>query len=215
MRTNYTNRPLADVLQDISTYSGWANSSENIQMHGIFFDEAVHQYTAQAAEYMKEANDAVRAASGLAGDKTVRIILISASPPPLNTDKSNRSFTILESCQIQDSISTQPTSRSSLSNLTMNTDHSRTSFTRYRETDPSTALWCIRSRQRPISKSSSTASADMQSISTSRHLTRTTMRNSGPVGNRLPRPFQHEILEREQRDGPCAFNFPLGIYNCF
>jgi len=75
VRTNYTLRPLADVLQDISTYSGWANSSQGIEMHGIFFDEAVHEYTPEAAEYMKEANDAVRAASGFAGEKTVRTIL--------------------------------------------------------------------------------------------------------------------------------------------
>ena len=74
VRTNYTSRPLADVLQDISTYSGWGNGSQGIQMHGIFFDEAVHEYSAEAAEYMKQANDAVRAASGLAGEKTVRII---------------------------------------------------------------------------------------------------------------------------------------------
>lgn len=62
------------MLQDISTYSGWGNGSQGIQMHGIFFDEAVHEYSAEAAEYMKQANDAVRAASGLAGKKTVRII---------------------------------------------------------------------------------------------------------------------------------------------
>jgi hypothetical protein len=75
VRTNYTDRPLADVLQDISTYSGWANGSQGIQMHGIFFDEAVHEYSAEAAEYMKEANDAVRAATGLAGEKTVRMMI--------------------------------------------------------------------------------------------------------------------------------------------
>jgi hypothetical protein len=45
-------------------------------MHGIFFDEAVHEFTAEAAGYMKEANDAVRAAPGLAGEKTVRTMPI-------------------------------------------------------------------------------------------------------------------------------------------
>lgn len=73
VRTNYSNRPIDDVLQDIATYSGWANSSQGIEMHGIFFDEAVHEYTAEAAEYMQTANNAAKAAVGLAGDKTVRI----------------------------------------------------------------------------------------------------------------------------------------------
>jgi hypothetical protein len=71
VRTNYTERPLADVLQDITTYSGWANSSQGIEMHGIFFDEAAHDYTVEVAEYMQTANDAVKAALGLSGDKTV------------------------------------------------------------------------------------------------------------------------------------------------
>ena len=72
VRTGYGNRNLSDVLQDISTFSGWANSSQGIQMHGIFFDEAAHEYTPEVAEYMRTANNAVKAASGFAGDKTVR-----------------------------------------------------------------------------------------------------------------------------------------------
>lgn len=74
VRTNYSNRALDDVLQDITTYSGWANSSQGIQMHGIFFDEAVHEYTAEAAEYMRTANNAAKAAFGIEGDKTVGTI---------------------------------------------------------------------------------------------------------------------------------------------
>jgi hypothetical protein len=70
VRTDYGNRNLSDVLQDISTYSGWANSSQGIQMHGIFFDEAAHDYTPEVAEYYREANDAVKAAPGFASDKT-------------------------------------------------------------------------------------------------------------------------------------------------
>jgi len=70
VRTTYGNRSLDDVLQDISTYAGWANSNQDIEMHGIFFDEAAHDYTAEVAEYMQTANDAVKAASGISGDKT-------------------------------------------------------------------------------------------------------------------------------------------------
>lgn len=157
VRTNYTSRPLADVLQDISTYSGWGNGSQGIQMHGIFFDEAVHEYSAEAAEYMKQANDAVRAASGLAGEKTVRTVFVLINIFRRITDNHDRSFTTPELSQIQDSNSTRLTSQSSLSNLTRSTDRSRTTSTRCRETDPSTASWCTRSRRRPTSRNSSTA----------------------------------------------------------
>ena len=40
-------------------------------MHGIFFDEAAHEFTPEVAEYMRTANDAVKAASGFAGENTV------------------------------------------------------------------------------------------------------------------------------------------------
>jgi len=116
VRTNYTLRPLSDVLQDISTYSGWANSSQGIEMHGIFFDEAVHEYTPEAAEYMREANDAVRAASGFAGDETVRKLPLSINTSERITDNVNRSFTTLESSQIQDLTWTRQTSQWCLSN---------------------------------------------------------------------------------------------------
>lgn len=71
VRTGYGNRILDDVIQDIRTYSGWANSSQGIEMHGIFFDEAPHEYTAEHATYMQEANNAVRDATGIQGEKTI------------------------------------------------------------------------------------------------------------------------------------------------
>ena len=71
VRTDYGNRNLSDVLQDISTYAGWANSSQGIGMHGIFFDEAAHEFTPEVAEYMRTANDAVKAASGFAAENIV------------------------------------------------------------------------------------------------------------------------------------------------
>lgn len=79
VRTDYGNRNLSDVLQDISTYAGWANSSQGIQMHGIFFDEAAHDYTPEVAEYMRTANNAVKASSGFAGDNTVSAISTSTN----------------------------------------------------------------------------------------------------------------------------------------
>ena len=41
-------------------------------MHGIFFDEAPHQFSEAAVEFMLAANEAVKNAEGLQGQKTVR-----------------------------------------------------------------------------------------------------------------------------------------------
>ena len=71
VRTNYSSRSIGDVLQDVSTYSGWATNASGVAMHGIFFDEAPHEYSAETTAYMRRANDAVLRADGLQGDKTV------------------------------------------------------------------------------------------------------------------------------------------------
>lgn len=69
--TNYGKRPIDEVIQDVSTYSGWATNATGIAMHGIFFDEAPHEYSADVADYMRRANDAVLSANGIQGNKTV------------------------------------------------------------------------------------------------------------------------------------------------
>jgi hypothetical protein len=74
-----------------------------------------------------------------------------------STDNHDRSSTTPESSQIQDLNSTRLTSRWYSSNLTKSTDRSKATSTRCRETDPSTASWCIQSRQKPTSRNSSTA----------------------------------------------------------
>ncbi|PVH67459.1 spherulin 4-like cell surface protein, partial [Cadophora sp. DSE1049] len=71
VRTDYANRNVSTVLVDISTYAGWALNSSAIAMHGIFFDEAPHQYVLEAVEYMQVVNKAVKDATGLQGDKIV------------------------------------------------------------------------------------------------------------------------------------------------
>jgi hypothetical protein len=94
VRTGYGNRSLDDVLQDIATYSGWANSTQGgIEMHGIFFDEAAHDYTAEVAEYMQTANDAVKSASGLSGNKTVRNISLFRDTQ-LTSDRSSTTLVL-------------------------------------------------------------------------------------------------------------------------
>lgn len=73
--TDYGNRPVSDVLRDIATYAGWSTNATGVAMHGIFFDEAPHEYSADIADYMRRLNDAVLHADGLQGDKTVRRVL--------------------------------------------------------------------------------------------------------------------------------------------
>jgi hypothetical protein len=69
--TNYGARNIDDVLRDVETYSGWSTNATGIEMHGIFFDEAPHEYTAEVADFMSKCNAAVKGAPGLLGDKTV------------------------------------------------------------------------------------------------------------------------------------------------
>lgn len=71
VRTGYASRNISDVVAEVSTYAGWASNSSALAMHGIFFDEAPHQYSADAVEFMHIANQAVKDAIGLQGDKTV------------------------------------------------------------------------------------------------------------------------------------------------
>ncbi|PVH75792.1 hypothetical protein DL98DRAFT_574803 [Cadophora sp. DSE1049] len=71
VRTDYANRNITTVLAEVSTYAGWASNSSGLVMHGIFFDEAPHQYSLEAVEYMHIASQAVKDVNGLRGDKIV------------------------------------------------------------------------------------------------------------------------------------------------
>ncbi|PBP24589.1 spherulin 4-like cell surface protein [Diplocarpon rosae] len=71
VRTGYTSRDLSTVASEVSTYSGWVSNSSRLAMHGIFFDEAPHTFSADAVQYMHVANQAVKDATGLQGDKTI------------------------------------------------------------------------------------------------------------------------------------------------
>ncbi|KAL4947063.1 Spherulation-specific family 4 [Aspergillus filifer] len=71
VRTNYAERNVSEVLDDIATYSEWETESSDLAMAGIFFDEAPHQYAEGTAEYLTRINAAVKDATGLQGDRTV------------------------------------------------------------------------------------------------------------------------------------------------
>jgi hypothetical protein len=72
VRTGYATRNISDVVSEVNTYAGWVSKSSDLAIHGIFFDEAPHEYVAEAVEYMHNINQAVKNATGLMGDKTVR-----------------------------------------------------------------------------------------------------------------------------------------------
>ena len=74
VRIGYAKRNLTEVLEDISTYSGWpVNPDATDQaLHGIFFDETPNEYTTEVADYLKNINQAAKNAAGLLSDRTVR-----------------------------------------------------------------------------------------------------------------------------------------------
>ncbi len=77
VRTGYASRDINDVLRDIATYSGWKTVEKEgvnttaLAMHGIFFDEAPHEYSPETAEYMSRINQEAKDAPGVLLPKTV------------------------------------------------------------------------------------------------------------------------------------------------
>ena len=77
VRTHWATRNISAVLDEVQTYSGWAeiNSSDSrpspMGMHGIFFDETPNEYSAEVAEYLSTINEAAKSADGLLGTRTV------------------------------------------------------------------------------------------------------------------------------------------------
>ncbi|KAF2442363.1 hypothetical protein P171DRAFT_497158 [Karstenula rhodostoma CBS 690.94] len=60
--TNYTTKPLEDVLKDIDTYASWPKTSNNtkLRVDGIFFDETPSTYDTAKYDYLSRASQAVR-----------------------------------------------------------------------------------------------------------------------------------------------------------
>ena len=68
VRTGYATRNISDVLSEVATYAGW---SQNLAMHGIFLDEAPHEYSVDAVEFMRTVDEAIKNTDGLEGGRTV------------------------------------------------------------------------------------------------------------------------------------------------
>ncbi|KAH6645410.1 Spherulation-specific family 4 [Truncatella angustata] len=71
VRTGYATRNITEVIDDVLTYAGWSANSSSLGMSGIFFDEAVHQYDADAVTYMETIDQVAKNATGLLGDRRV------------------------------------------------------------------------------------------------------------------------------------------------
>ncbi|RMZ88306.1 hypothetical protein DV736_g4461, partial [Chaetothyriales sp. CBS 134916] len=77
VRTHWATRNITEVMREVQIYSGWskinssASSPSPIAMEGIFFDEAPSLYSTQTFDYLQTINQAVKNATGLAGNRTV------------------------------------------------------------------------------------------------------------------------------------------------
>lgn len=67
MATNYTNKPIQDVLTEIRTYANWPQilNDSRVGVDGIFFDETPGTYDWRWEDYLKVAAAEVRAQPGL------------------------------------------------------------------------------------------------------------------------------------------------------
>jgi hypothetical protein len=91
VRTGYATQNITLVASEVATYAGWGTANNSLAMHGIFFDEAPHEYSADAVSYMQTANEVVKNSTGLQGAKTVssrhlpspsQLLFLSPDPSP-------------------------------------------------------------------------------------------------------------------------------------
>ncbi|TWU71438.1 hypothetical protein ED733_002676 [Metarhizium rileyi] len=71
VRLGYATRNLTDVTREVSVYAGWSGKSTSLSMHGIFFDEAPHVYSAEAVDFLRAADRFAKGSSGLQGRRTI------------------------------------------------------------------------------------------------------------------------------------------------
>ncbi len=79
--TNWTNRNIASALQDVETYSNWAQNAsiQDLGMHGIFLDETPSSWNNASAKFLQTIASAIQAASGFGIDPLVSFFFIHIS----------------------------------------------------------------------------------------------------------------------------------------
>ncbi|KAH8650859.1 Spherulation-specific family 4 [Tricladium varicosporioides] len=65
--TNYTNKPIDRVIEEVKTYANWSSSLNDSRMavDGVFFDEIPGLYHWQKYAYLGQAKDVVKSSAGL------------------------------------------------------------------------------------------------------------------------------------------------------
>lgn len=71
VRTGYASRNLSDVISEVDIYAGWVSKNQAFAMDGVFFDEAPHNFTQKAVDFMLSASLAVKDAQGFQRSKVV------------------------------------------------------------------------------------------------------------------------------------------------
>jgi Spherulation-specific family 4 len=66
IRIDYCKRDLAEVFQDVTKYSSWADG-----VQGIFLDETPNLYTASVASYLDGVDRFVKDTVGILGSRLV------------------------------------------------------------------------------------------------------------------------------------------------
>jgi hypothetical protein len=83
--TNYTNKPLDNLIQEIHTYANWTQMmGEKVALDGIFFDETPGTYDWRWYDYLKLAGEEVKKQKNL-GERIVGMVDFLCFPklPPL------------------------------------------------------------------------------------------------------------------------------------
>jgi len=71
VRTNYTNRNISDVLDDVKTYASWDQVAANCTLQGIFFDETPSTFNVKVGTYMAQIDGFVKQSQGFGEQKFV------------------------------------------------------------------------------------------------------------------------------------------------
>ncbi|KUJ17439.1 uncharacterized protein LY89DRAFT_644923 [Mollisia scopiformis] len=71
--TNYTNRDLSLIFDDIDTYVSWSQnvSTKGLGMRGIFLDETPNQWTPAAGQFYDSIATVIRSSTGLGADPLI------------------------------------------------------------------------------------------------------------------------------------------------
>jgi hypothetical protein len=77
VRTNYCNCDVAEVCEEVATYSGWA-SQPALAVHRIFLDETPNLFTENATQYLSTVGGAIKEAPAITGDGLVSSAMLIA-----------------------------------------------------------------------------------------------------------------------------------------